>query len=123
LIIANGSFYGTRKIIADAHIDDKTLIIFAMDSGSEWQGLKFWIGFLLVRHLAFPESRVFRAQSAFIETSPQKFVIMGGEKTTLTPMRLAVDPAAVRIMASESFRDHDDPTSPPGLPCPAPLIL
>ena len=47
LIIANGSFYGTRKITPDAHIDNKTLIIFTMDSMSEWQGLKFWIGFFL----------------------------------------------------------------------------
>ncbi|PWR73968.1 diacylglycerol/lipid kinase family protein [Methanospirillum lacunae] len=108
LIIANGSFYGTRKITPDAHIDNKTLIIFAMDSESEWQGLKFWIGFLLGRHLVFPESRLFKAQSACIETKPGKYVIMGGEKMTRTPIRLAIDPAAVTIMAPDSFQDHDE---------------
>lgn len=119
LIIANGSFYGARKITPDAHIDNKTLIIFAMDSESEWQGLKFWIGYFLGRHLVFPESRLFKAESAYIETSPQKCVIMGGEKITHTPMRVTIDPAAVRIIASDSFRDHDDNPFPPhGMPCP-----
>jgi YegS/Rv2252/BmrU family lipid kinase len=121
LIIANGSFYGTRKITPDAHIDNKTLIIFAMDTESEWQGLKFWIGFLFGRHLAFPETRLFRTESAYIETNPRKYVIMGGEKTTRTPIMLAIDPAAVRILAPGSFRDHDDlPLNSPELPCPVP---
>jgi len=114
LIIANGSFYGTRKITPDAHIDNRTLIIFAMDSESEWQGLKFWIGYFLGRHLAFPESRLFYVESASIETKPRKYVIMGGEKTTRTPIRLAIDPAAVRIMAPVSFMDHDEQPLPPG---------
>jgi len=122
LIIANGSFYGTRKITPDAHIDNKTLIIFVMDSLSEWQGLKFWIGFLLGRHLAFPESRLFRIESALIETFPLKYVIMGGEKTTRSPIRLAIDPAAVKIMAPDSFQDHDEKVViPPAFPCPAPM--
>ena len=124
IIIANGSFYGTRKITPDAHIDNKTLIIFAMDSASEWQGLKFWIGFFLGRHLAFPESRLFKAESAFITTSPRKYVIMGGEKMTRTPMKLAIDPAAVRIIAPDTFRDHDEqPHSPPGFPCPVSRVF
>lgn len=108
LIIANGSFYGTRKITPDAHIDDKTLIIFAMDSLNKWQGLKFWIGFLLGRHLTFPESRLFKAESASIMTDPEKFVIMGGEKITHTPIQIGIDPAAVKIIAARSFQDHDD---------------
>lgn len=108
IIIANGSFYGTRKITPDAHIDNKTLIIFAMDSTSEWQGLKFWIGFFLGRHLAFPESRLYKAESCYITTTPRKYVIMGGEKMTRTPMKLAIDPAAVRIMAPFTFWDHDE---------------
>jgi hypothetical protein len=82
------------------------VIIFTMDSLSEWQGLKFWIGFLIGRHLTFPESRIFRIESAYIETFPLKYVIMGGEKTTRTPMRLAIDPAAVKIIAPYSFQDH-----------------
>jgi len=114
LIIANGSFYGTRKITPDAHIDNRTLIIFAMDSLSVWQGLKFWIGLLFGRHLTFPESRIFLTDSASIETEPVKFVIIGGEKTTRTPIRVAIVPAAVKIMAPDSFRDHDEGGS--GLP-------
>jgi len=122
LIIANGSFYGTRKITPDAHIDNKTLIIFTMDSLSKWQGLKFWVGYFLGRHLSFPESRVFTTDSAFIETKPLRYVIMGGEKTTRTPIRLAIDPAAVKIIAPDSFQDHDEKkTIPPGCPCPVPL--
>ncbi|HWQ68101.1 MAG TPA: YegS/Rv2252/BmrU family lipid kinase [Methanospirillum sp.] len=122
LIIANGSFYGTRKITPDAHIDNKTLIIFTMDTLSEWQGLKFWIGFFLGRHLTFPESRVFRTESAYIETKPLRYVIMGGEKTTRTPMRLAIDPAAVKIIAPDSFQDHDEKEMiSRSFPCPLPL--
>lgn len=122
LIIANGSFYGTRKISPDAHIDNRTLIIFAMDSLSMWQGLKFWIGLLFGRHLTFPESRIFRTDSAIVETEPPKFVIIGGEKTSRTPLKAVIVPAAVNIMAPDSFQDHDDgggsglPTSPPYFP-------
>ncbi|WP_319580264.1 YegS/Rv2252/BmrU family lipid kinase [uncultured Methanospirillum sp.] len=108
LIIANGSFYGTRKISPEAHIDNNSLLIFAMDSMSRWQGLKFWIGFLLGRHLMFPESRLFQVESAYIETVPRKYVILGGEKVARTPIQISVDQAAVKIMAAESFRDHDD---------------
>lgn len=108
MIIANGSFYGTRKITPDAHIDNKTLIIFTMDSESRWQGLKFWIGYLFHRHLAFPESRLFKTESANIITKPVKYVILGGEKTTLTPMKLSVDPAAIRIVTPYTFQDHDE---------------
>lgn len=92
-----------------------------MDSINEWQGLKFWIGFLLGRHLVFPESRLFMAESAINETNPRKYVIMGGDKTAWTPIRLSIDPAAVRIIAPGSFRDHDEaPFSSPGIPCPVP---
>lgn len=108
MIIANGSFYGTRKITPDAHIDNRTLIIFAMDSMSRWQGLKFWIGYILGRHLSFPESRLFSAEMAHIETKPEKYAIMGGEKTSKTPLLVSIDPAAVRVMAPVSFLDHDE---------------
>jgi diacylglycerol kinase (ATP) len=108
LIIANGSIYGTRRISPEAHIDNNTLLIFAMDSMNRWQGLKFWIGFLLGRHLSFPETRLFQVDSGYIETVPRKFVILGGEKVARTPIQISVDPAAVKIMAAKSFRDHDD---------------
>ena len=111
MIIANGSFYGTRKITPDAHIDNRTLIIFAMDSMSRWQGLKFWVGYIMGRHLSFPESRLFSAEMAHIETEPEKYAIMGGEKTSMTPLLVSIDPAAVRIMAPVSFLDHDEPVT------------
>ena len=78
--------------------------------------------FFMGRHLAFPESRLFRTESAYIETFPLKYVIMGGEKTTRTPMRLGIDPAAVKIMAPDSFQDHDEKIIfSPVFPCPVPL--
>ena len=79
-----------------------------MDSMNRWQGLKFWIGFLLGQHLSFPETRLFQVDSGYIETVPRKFVILGGEKVARTPIQISVDPAAVKIMAAKSFRDHDD---------------
>lgn len=111
LIIANGSFYGARKITPDAHIDNKTLLIFAMETDSEWQGLKFWIGFILGRHLKFPESRLFKVQSACIVTDPFKYVIMGGEKVTRTPVQLSIDEEAIKVLAPSIFKDHDEDLS------------
>ncbi|HOJ96543.1 MAG TPA: YegS/Rv2252/BmrU family lipid kinase [Methanospirillum sp.] len=108
LIIANGSFYGARKITPDAHIDNDTLIIFAMDSESRWQGLKFWIGFFLGRHLTFPQSRIYKVKEATIETIPRKYVIMGGEKTTQTPAHLSIDNEAIQVIAPQFFQDHDE---------------
>lgn len=98
IIIANGSFYGTRKVHPEASLDDDKLFIFMMDSENEWQGLKFWIGFLLGRHLSFPESKVYITKSVSIETIPKKYVIMGGEKFTHTPVQISVDHRAVRAM-------------------------
>jgi len=79
-----------------------------MDSLSRWQGLKFWIGYILGDHLKFPESRLYKTESAIIETEPRKYVIIGGEKTVRTPVQVKIDPAAVKIMAPASFHDHDE---------------
>lgn len=33
---------------------------------------------------------------------------MGGEKVAKTPMKISIDPSEVKIMAPESFQDHDE---------------
>lgn len=77
-------------------------------SMSRRQGLKFCAGFLLGRHLTYPESRRFQVESTYVETIPRKHVILGGEKVARTPIQISVNPVTVKIMATESFRDHDD---------------
>ncbi|WP_440951205.1 diacylglycerol/lipid kinase family protein [Methanosphaerula subterraneus] len=110
LIMANGSFYGTRKFCPDDHVDNGTLSIYLMDSLSRWQGLKFWFGFYFGRHLTYPESRLYTTESTIIETEPPRYAIIGDEKTIRTPIRVTIDPAAVKIMAPDSFHDYDEST-------------
>jgi YegS/Rv2252/BmrU family lipid kinase len=99
LMAVNGTHYGTRPLAPDARLDDGLLELFALASISRWQGFRFWIRFILGRHLRDPELRRFRVARATITTDPPRMVIVDGERGPITPVEIGVERDALRVMA------------------------
>ena len=99
IMAVNGAHYGTRPIAPDARLDDGLLELFALASVSRWQGFRFWIRFMLGRHLRDPELRRFRVGRATITPDPPRTVIVDGERGPMTPVEVSVAPGALRVMA------------------------
>lgn len=99
LMAVNGTHYGTRPLAPDARLDDGLLELFALASISRWQGFRFWIRFILGRHLRDPELRRFRVAHATITTDPPRMVIVDGERGPITPVEVGVERDALRVMA------------------------
>jgi len=107
VIIANGTYYGTSKILPDIHIDNKKLLVFTMDSMDRIQILKFWAALLTNGRIKFPEIRYIQTSELYIETKPTKRIDIDGEFTHKTPAIIKVHPNALRIMAPQVFVDAD----------------
>jgi YegS/Rv2252/BmrU family lipid kinase len=107
VIIANGSYYGTSKILPDIHIDNKQLLIFTMDSMDRWQIVKFWIALLTKGRIKFPEINYIQTPEVYIETSPCKRIDIDGEFSHKTPAIIKVHPKAIQVMAPHGFADID----------------
>ena len=99
IMVVNGTHYGTRPIAPDARLDDGLLDLFALASLSRWQGIRFWVRFILGRHLHDPELRRFRAARATITADPPRPVMIDGERGPMTPVEISVTPAALLVMA------------------------
>ena len=107
VIIANGTYYGTSKILPDIHIDNKKLLIFTMDSMDRWHIVKFWIALLTKGRIKFPETNYIQTPEVYIETVPQKSIDIDGEFSHKTSATIKVHPKALRVMAPLSFADVD----------------
>ena len=107
VIIANGTYYGTSKILPDIHIDNKKLLIFSMDSMDRWQIVKFWIALLTKGRIKFPEIEYIQTSEVTINTKPSKYIDIDGEFSHKTPAVIRVHPRALRVMAPREFVDID----------------
>jgi YegS/Rv2252/BmrU family lipid kinase len=105
VIVANGSFFGVTQLAQNASPDNGRLIVYAMDTPSNWHMLKLWMALLLGRPRAFPEARYFRAQDVIIETDSPHDVDVDGEILTETPARFTLLPQALKVMTPKSFVD------------------
>lgn len=102
IMAVNGTHYGTRPLAPEARLDDGLLDLFALASLSRWQGIRFWVRFILGRHLHDPELRRFRVARATITTDPTRTAIIDGERGPGTPVELSVARGALRVMAPRS---------------------
>lgn len=105
VIIANGTYYGTSKILPDIHIDNKKLLIFTMDSMDRMQIIKFWAALLTNGRIKFPELNYIQTPEVYIETRPRKRIDIDGEFSHRTPAIIKVHPNALRAMVPQSFID------------------
>jgi diacylglycerol kinase (ATP) len=105
VIVANGSFFGVTQLAQDASPDNGRLIVYAMDTPSNWHMLKLWAALLVGKPRVFSEARYFRAQDVVIETDSPRDVDVDGEILTETPAHFTLLPQALKVMAPRSFED------------------
>ncbi len=107
VIIANGTHYGTSKILTDAQIDNKKLLILTMDSMDRVQILKFWAALLTNGRVKFPEIEYLQTSELYLETQPRKRIDIDGEFSHKTPAIIKIHPNALRVMVPHDFVDVD----------------
>lgn len=107
MIIANGTYYGTSKIMPGAQIDNKKLLVLSMDSMDRWQIVKFWIALLTQGRIKFPEIEYIQTSELYIETRPRKRIDIDGEFTNKTPAIIKIHPNALHVMVPQNFVDID----------------
>jgi|GEM_PF-166937 len=105
VIIANGSHYGTSKILPDFHIDNKQLLILTMDSMDRWQIVKFWLAMLTNGRVKFPDIKYIQTPEVYIETRPRKRIDIDGELTHKTPALMKIHPDILNVMVPHGFND------------------
>jgi YegS/Rv2252/BmrU family lipid kinase len=105
VIVANGSFFGVTQLAQNASPDNGRLIVYAMDTPSNWHMLKLWIALLVGKPRAFSEARYFRGQDVAIETDAPQDVDVDGEILTETPAHFTMLPQALKVMVPKSFDD------------------
>jgi diacylglycerol kinase (ATP) len=105
VIIANGSYYGIRKLTPTVSVDDRSILISTMESMSRWQVIFFWLGYFLGVHRRTPEIYYIKAGEAEIATDPEKHVYIDGNILVKTPVQISVVPNALRVLAPQSFQD------------------
>ncbi|CAN5183323.1 lipid kinase [soil metagenome] len=97
IIIANGRFHAGKQIAADAQVDNRELLIFALGGRSwlsfAWHTLDFYIG----KRRKVVHSSYVIGNNVRLETSIQQVVEIDGETVLKTPLSVSVDPKAVLI--------------------------
>jgi len=97
LIIANGRYHGGRLLAADASVDNRELIVFALGGRSKLSFAKHLLDFYVgprrkVAHASYMIGRDFE----ILTDSPQP-VELDGEVKLSTPLHASIKPGAVRI--------------------------
>ncbi|WIM98447.1 YegS/Rv2252/BmrU family lipid kinase [Actinoplanes oblitus] len=104
--VANGGFHAGRPITADAHADDRLLVAYPVGGPSRRELLRE-----TARNAATGHRRTLRecpflaVRELWLETDRPAAVEVDGEPCGSTPMRIAVDPNALRIMAPPDSPD------------------
>lgn len=105
--VANGGFHAGRPITADAHADDRLLVAYPVGGPSRRELLRE-----TARNAATGHRRTLREQpflavgELWLETDRPAYAEVDGEPCGSTPMRIAIDPNALRIMAPPGTPDH-----------------
>jgi YegS/Rv2252/BmrU family lipid kinase len=98
--VANGGFHAGRPITADAHADDRLLVAYPVGGPSRRALLRETARNAATGHLRTQHERPFLAvRELTLETDRPVPVEVDGEPCGTTPLRIAVDPNALRIMA------------------------
>jgi diacylglycerol kinase (ATP) len=105
--VANGGFHAGRPITADAHADDRLLVAYPVGGASKWELVRETARNALTGHRRTLRDQPFLAVGElWLETDRPAHVEVDGEPCGATPLRVAVDPNALRIMAPPGTPDH-----------------
>ncbi|WP_436521327.1 diacylglycerol/lipid kinase family protein [Actinoplanes sp. HUAS TT8] len=104
--VANGGFHAGRPITADAHADDRLLVAYPVGGASRRELLRETARNAATGHRRTLHERPFLAvRELWLETDRPVAVEVDGEPRGMTPMRIAVDANALRIMAPADSPD------------------
>jgi YegS/Rv2252/BmrU family lipid kinase len=105
VVIANGSFFGIRKLAAEAGADDRQLTIFTMADLNRWRMIRAWVDVLRGKRAGPSAGRYLATQAITIEADPQQYIDVDGELITRTPAEFRVAAEALMVMVPKAFRD------------------
>ncbi|MEU8240189.1 YegS/Rv2252/BmrU family lipid kinase [Actinoplanes missouriensis] len=105
--VANGGFHAGRPITADAHADDRLLVAYPVGGATRRELLRETARNALTGHRRTLHERPFLAVGElWLETDRPAAVEVDGEPCGRTPLRIALDANALRIMAPPGTEDH-----------------
>jgi diacylglycerol kinase (ATP) len=105
--VANGGFHAGRPITADAHADDRLLVAYPVGGASKLELVRETARNALTGHRRTLREQPFLAVGElWLETDRPAHVEVDGEPCGATPLRVAVDANALRIMAPPGSPDH-----------------
>ncbi|MBB2941213.1 YegS/Rv2252/BmrU family lipid kinase [Actinoplanes lutulentus] len=105
--VANGGFHAGRPITADAHADDRLLVAYPVGGSTRLELLRETARNALTGHRRTLHERPFLAvNELWLETDRPAAVEVDGEPCGQTPLRIALDANALRIMAPPGTPDH-----------------
>jgi YegS/Rv2252/BmrU family lipid kinase len=100
--IANGPFQGGLRIVPDARVDSGDLAIRVIRAHSPWALARVWMGAGMGRAADPTLVETFRAREIEVSAAPAQDVSVDGEVVTRTPVRIRVDPGALRLLVPHS---------------------
>jgi diacylglycerol kinase (ATP) len=104
--VANGGFHAGRPITADAHADDRLLVAYPVGGNSRRELLRETARNASTGHRRTLRQRPFLAvRELSLETDRPIPVEVDGEPRGTTPLRIAIDGNALRIMAPADSPD------------------
>ena len=105
--VANGGFHAGRPITADANADDRLLVAYPVGGPSRRGLLRD-----TARNAAAGRRRTLRdepflaVRQLWLESDPRARIEVDGEPYGRTPVRIGLDPNALRLMAPADSPDH-----------------
>jgi YegS/Rv2252/BmrU family lipid kinase len=101
VVVGNGRFFGGGVLVADqSTLEDGALVVYTLGKRSRWRLLSTVALLRLQVPLDRPGDIFLRTTGAVLETEPPgKRVNLDGEIRTTTPVRFAVVPRALRVLA------------------------
>ncbi len=103
VVVANGPFFGATPIHPDARLDDGRLRVFALPGAHRRQIRRMWIALLAGRQANLSDALFLTAKRIVVTTRPSHSVDVDGEVVTRTPANFTVEPAALRVIAPQTF--------------------
>lgn len=104
VVFGSGRFHaGPFPVTPDAEITDHFLHGYTLRTTTKGALLKYALSLWGGRHVMLPEVESFTLKKARLETSPKERVVIDGEIGQHTPIDVAIDPGALRVLVSRDF--------------------
>lgn len=107
LYVANGGFLAGRPIAADANADDRLLLAYPVGGRNRWDLLSATARNAATGHRrTLGDEPMLAVDDLWLETDRPAPVEVDGEVGSYAPVRVRLDPNALRVMAPADSPDH-----------------